>query len=56
MPQIIIKNRDGGGSRKSAESYFADQVQVVGDQVSVESAKSVTVTYQENQIVIDLAE
>lgn len=51
MAQVIIKKRS---VNKGSESV-ADEVIVTGDQVFVSSEKSVTVTFTESDIVVDLA-
>lgn len=58
MPQVIIKRK--GDSRRSTNSEnqsvnLSDEIIVTGDQVIVNSEASVTVTYAESEIVVDLA-
>lgn len=57
MPQIIIRDKTGGGNRlSSTNDDSSDQITVTGSQVIVDSGKSVTVTFSPSQITVDLAE
>jgi len=59
MPQVIIK-RNSVIRNKSAidaeNNNLSDEIIVTGDQVIVNSEASITVTFAESEIVVDLAQ
>lgn len=58
MPQVIIKRKSvirNISVNDAPNNNLSDEITVTGDQVIVNSDASVTVTYAESEIVVDLA-
>ena len=58
MPQVIIKRKSVNRNKivnESNDVNLSDEIIVTVDQVVVNSSASVTVTYAESEIVVDLA-
>jgi hypothetical protein len=56
MPQVIIKRNSLRKSSEANNKPQGDEVIITGDQVVVNSESSVTVTFGESDITVDLAE
>lgn len=56
MPQVIIKRKSLVKSSEANNKTQSDEVIITGDQVVINSDSSVTVTFGESDITVDLAE
>lgn len=56
MPQVIIKKKGSLNRSEANSNPQGDEVIITGDQVVINSDASVTVTFGESDITVDLAE